>query len=74
MPELWSAGGKQYLLPTANGQVTPLRPLDVPVTPQGHDGVTIGGDIIVQGAEQPVATAYEVRRQLRTKTRTKGRV
>ena len=74
MPELWSAGGKQWLLPTTNGQVMPLKPLDVPVTPQGHDGVTIGGDIIVQGAEQPVATAYEVRRQLRTKTRTKGRV
>jgi TP901 family phage tail tape measure protein len=74
MPELWSAGGKQWLLPTTQGQVTPLKPLDVPVTAKGHDGVTIGGDIIVQGAEQPVATAYEVRRQLRVKTRTGGRI
>jgi TP901 family phage tail tape measure protein len=73
MPELWSAGGKQFLLPTTNGQVTPLKPLDVPITPKGSDGVTIGGDIIVQGASQPVATAYEVRRQLRQKTRTGGR-
>lgn len=73
LPELWSAGGKQYLIPTMSGQVTPLKPLDVPLSARGHDGVTIGGNIIVQGAEDPVATAYEVRRQLRTKTRTRGR-
>jgi len=73
MPELWSAHGKQYLLPTTNGQVTPLKPLDVPVTAHGGDGVTIGGDIIVQGATEPVATAYEVRRQLRATTRSRGR-
>jgi TP901 family phage tail tape measure protein len=72
VPELWSAGGKQYLLPTNAGQVTPLKPV-VNIEAKGHDGVTIGGDIIVQGAESPVATAYEVRRQLRMKSRTKGR-
>jgi TP901 family phage tail tape measure protein len=66
MPELWSAGGKQYLLPTTQGQVTPLKPLDVNVAPKGGDGVTIG-DVYVQGATSPVATAYEVRRQLRAK-------
>jgi TP901 family phage tail tape measure protein len=72
MPELWSAGGKQYLLPTTQGQVTPLKPLDVDVAARGGDGVSVG-DVYVQGASDPVATAYEVRRQLRVKTRTKAR-
>lgn len=66
MPELWSAKGKQYLLPTTNGQVTPLKPLDVNVQAKGGDGVSIG-DIYVQGAPTPVATAYELRRQIRAK-------
>lgn len=72
VPELWSAGGKQYLLPTANGQVSPLKPLDINVDAKGGDGVSVG-DIYVQGANDPVQTAYEVRRQLRVKTRTKAR-
>jgi TP901 family phage tail tape measure protein len=66
MPELWSAKGKQYLLPTAGGQVTPLKPLNIDVKAQGGDGITIG-DIYVQGATTPTATAYEVRRQIRAK-------
>lgn len=69
-PELWSANGKQYLLPTDHGQVTPLKPATIDV--KGGDGVSIG-DIYVQGADDPVQTAYEVRRQLRIKGRSKGR-
>lgn len=71
MPELWSAAGKQYLLPLTSGQVTPLKPAEVNV--KGGDGVTVG-DIYVQGAESPTQTAYEVRRQLRLKTRAKARI
>lgn len=70
MPELWSAGGKQYLLPTSPGNVIPLRPAEMGAAPKGGDSF---GDIIVQGATEPVATAYEVRRQLRAKTRAKAR-
>lgn len=69
-PELWEANGKQYLLPVDQGRVTPLRPATIDV--KGGDGVTIG-DIYVQGAEDPVQTAYEVRRQMRIKTRGRGR-
>jgi TP901 family phage tail tape measure protein len=69
-PELWSAGGKQYLLPLTPGQVVPLRPSEM----GGTDGSVTVGDIYVQGAQQPVQTAYEVRRQLRAKTRQKARV
>jgi len=69
-PELWTEGGRQYLLPVGAGRVTPLSPMDINV--KGGDGVSVG-DIYVQGAESPVQTAYEVRRQLRVATRTKGR-
>lgn len=72
VPELWSAEGKQYLLPTDEGRVVPLKPLDINVDAKGGDGISVG-DIYVQGAEHPVQTAYEVRRQLRVKTRTKAR-
>lgn len=69
-PELWAAGGKQYLLPSTAGTVVPLQPAQV--SPSGGDGVSIG-DIYVQGAPTPVATAYELRRQLRTKRDLVGR-
>lgn len=71
-PELWTAGGKQYLLPVAPGHVTPLHPvIDRSVTNQPTLNV---GDIKVYGADSPVQTAYEVRRQLRSKTRMKARL
>jgi TP901 family phage tail tape measure protein len=69
VPELWSQGGKQYLLPLKAGKVIPLDAGTV----KGGDGISVG-DINVYGAGQPVQTAYEVRRQLRVKTRTKGRI
>lgn len=70
VPELWSAGGKQYLLPTTNGQVTPLKPINADV--KGGDTMSVG-DINIYGAGDPVPTAYEVRRQLRTKRDLVGR-
>jgi TP901 family phage tail tape measure protein len=63
VPELFSAGGRQYLLPVSSGRVTP-------VAVKGGDGASVG-DIHVYGQTQPVQTAYEVRRQLRVKARTK---
>lgn len=70
-PELWSAGGKQYLLPVTPGHVTPLHPvIDRSVTNQPTLNV---GDIKVYGADSPVQTAYEIRRQLRTKRDLVGR-
>lgn len=63
VPELWTQGGKQYLLPTVSGHVTP----------QAVDASRNVGDIIVQGVDSPIATAYEVRRQLRTKQDMVGR-
>lgn len=72
IPELWSAGGRQYLLPTTNGQVTPLKPIDIDV--KGGDQASVNvGDVYVQGAAEPVQTAYEVRRQLRQRARARGR-
>ena len=71
IPELWSSGGKQYLMPLKAGKVIPLKAGAV----KGGDGASISvGDIYVQGAENPTQTAYEVRRQLRVKTRTRGRI
>src|SRR3954470_1014356 len=66
MPELWTANGKQYLLPVNNGRVTPLAPLaDVPVS--GGDSPAVGEmNVYVNG--DPVQNAYEVRRQLRSYT------
>jgi len=69
VPELWQQGGKQFLLPLTGGKVIPLDAGAV----KGGDGISVG-DINIYGAEQPVQTAYEVRRQLRVKTRTKGRI
>jgi len=69
MPELWEQGGKQFLLPLKAGKVIPLDAGAV----KGGDGISVG-DINIYGAEQPVQTAYEVRRQLRVKTKTKGRI
>jgi TP901 family phage tail tape measure protein len=70
IPELWTQGGKQYLLPLKAGRVVPLTPA-MPVA--GGDGVSVG-DINIYGQEQPVQTAYEVRRQLRVQSRAKARV
>jgi TP901 family phage tail tape measure protein len=70
-PELWSAGGKQYLLPVAAGHVTPLHPaIDASVTNQPTLNVS---EINVYGADRPVQTAYEIRRQLRSKRDLVGR-
>jgi TP901 family phage tail tape measure protein len=71
MPELWEARGKQYLLPTTNGRVTPLKPIDIDV--KGGDSGTSIGEVNVYVSDDPVANAYEVRRQLRQQTRTGAR-
>lgn len=68
-PELFSTGGRQYLMPLTSGNVSPL-PANLPV--RGGDGITFG-DINVYGATQPVQTAYEVRRQIRSKPSLVGR-
>jgi len=68
VPELFSSGGRQYLMPLTNGSITPMP--NIPV--RGGDGVTVG-DIHVYGQTEPLATAYEVRRQLRAKPRMVAR-
>jgi TP901 family phage tail tape measure protein len=72
MPELWSAGGNQYLIPTTGGTVIPLRPSPIGAAAQGGDGASIG-EVNVYVTGQPVQNAYEVRRQLRQQTRTGAR-
>lgn len=71
LPELWTQGGQQYLLPLQGGRVVPLSPAALPATSTAGS-VTIG-DVIVQGAAAPTATAYEVRRKLRSETRLGAR-
>lgn len=71
VPELWSAGGKQYLLPTTAGNVVPLKPANIEV--KGGDGGVHVGEINVYGQTDPVPTAYELRRQLRSKRDFAGR-
>jgi TP901 family phage tail tape measure protein len=69
VPEMFTSRGKQFLLPVDSGVVTPLK------ASEGGGGPTVQvGDIHVHGADQSVQTAYEVRRQLRAKTRTKARI
>lgn len=62
-PELWSANGRQYLLPLTDGRVTPLQPIDVPV--RGHDGGVNTGDINIYEVHDPRQAAIETRRELR---------
>lgn len=66
-PELFSSGGKQYLLPLSGGEVQPVT------SPSAQVPTMNVGDINVYGADQPVQTAYEVRRQLRAKRDLVGR-
>lgn len=70
-PELWSAGGKQYLLPTSAGNVVPLKPV-TNITVAGGDQPTVG-TMNVYTSGDPVQSAYEVRRQLAARGRTRGR-
>jgi TP901 family phage tail tape measure protein len=72
LPELWTADGKQYLLPVRAGNVVPLKPVTMPVAGGDQPSVQVG-DIHVYGQTQPVATAYEVRRQMRAKPRMVAR-
>lgn len=68
VPELYAQGGKQYLIPLATGQVTPIT--DIPV--KGGDGFNVG-DINVYETAGPRQTAYEVRRELRKESFLSGR-
>lgn len=61
MPELYSQGTRQYLIPLGAGKVTPLT--DMPVA--GGDGATYGDINVYEVSGKPRQTAYEVRRELR---------
>lgn len=62
VPELWTQGGKQYLLPLHAGRVVPLSPADMPV--KGGDGVSVGDINVYEVSGKPRQTAYEVRREV----------
>lgn len=66
-PELFNVGKRQFLLPVDSGSITPHTDTG------GGTSVNVG-DIIVHGADQPVQTAYEIRRQLRARTRAGARL
>lgn len=67
-PEMLTSKGRQFLLPVDSGVVTPLK-----ASESGSGPAVQIGDIHVHGADQPVQTAYEVRRQIRTKRDLVGR-
>ena len=69
VPELLVSGGRQFLLPVDTGHVVPLAPSEGPA---GGPQLNVG-EINVYGADEPVRTAYEIRRQLRTKRDLVGR-
>lgn len=67
-PEMLLSGGRQFLLPVDAGTVVPLH------KGEGGGGPSLNvSEINVYGADQPVQTAYEIRRQLRSKRDLVGR-
>jgi TP901 family phage tail tape measure protein len=67
-PEMLLSGGRQFLLPVDAGTVVPLH------KGEGGGGPSLNVSAInVYGADQPVQTAYEIRRQLRSKRDLVGR-
>jgi TP901 family phage tail tape measure protein len=69
MPELYSQGTRQYLIPLGAGKVTPMT--DLPVA--GGDGVSYGDINVYEVSGKPRQTAYEVRRELRKDSYLTGR-
>jgi multidrug efflux pump subunit AcrA (membrane-fusion protein) len=72
LPELYAAGGKQFLVPAMSGRIIPLKPvIDQPSAAGGSSFQT--GDIIVNTTHPGEPTAFAMRRELRKESFLAGR-
>ena len=71
VPELYSGGGRQYLIPVGSGSVIPLAAEHLPVA--GGDGATYSDTINIYETGNARQTAYEVRREKRKASYLSGR-